>query len=270
MDVTYNILDKNYNVKLLTLQHLKQLQLLLELNDNNQILKIFNDLIYNANVNIIDKTKLLLYSLLISSRDFYSCKVKNVDDNIDMEFNIGIADIINTLNNIKIDDYRIELDKDSYIIIGIPNDFFVYNENTLQQDLLNYNTYKYIKKIVIDKENTPLVNIIIDHFPGKILNIITQKIKEWDNILKKIFLLDKNINVNCQLITLLDCVKKLFTFDYNSIINMEYTLFKYVRICNYNNITYNEARMFINEFNLDLKAQQDDIDNITSKNKIAT
>ena len=183
------------------------------------------------------------------------------------KYSIKIEDIINNIDKININDYIIQVNENISIKIGIPNEFFLYNEKKLQQDLLNYNTYKYIKQIIIDNEEVPLLPEIIDQLPSNILTKISSKIKEYDDILKGIPFFNKEIEANCQIVTLFEFLKKLFTYNYQDLLKKEYILFKYVRICNYYDINLNEANAFLNIYNDDLINQQKEIENSTNASK---
>jgi len=267
MVFSYKINDKNYFINGIKLKDFKNLQLLLQLNDNTQIINYFNSLYnFDESLDVFKQLELLLYNLIITTRSVYEFTLKNEDDKF--KYSIKIENILNTIKNINIKDYTIKINEDSYVIIGIPNTFFIYNEETLQKDILNYNTYNYFKKIVIENEEVPLEHIIIDNLPSNILSAVSIKISEWDNILKNTPFFNDQLKANCQLITLFEFVKKLFIYDQRDLIKKEYTLFKYIRICNYDTINLNEANTIIDIFNEDLAEQQEEIEKSTNNNGI--
>ena len=259
MQFNYKLDNKEYLLNGITLAKFKELQFYISIKDNKQILNYFNFWINNIqNINIFDQFKLLLYNLLLTTRNSYEFTLDN--ENNKYKYSINIEDIIKNINSINISDYKINLNENSYVVIGIPNEFFIYNEQTLQNDLLNYNTYKYIKEIVIDNEKIPLLEAIIDQLPSNVLSQISNKIKDWDNVLKNIPIFNKNIEANCQIVTLFEFIKKIFTYNNKELLFKEYTLFKYIRILNYDTINLHEADAFIKIFNEDLKQQQDEIE----------
>lgn len=266
MQFNYKLNDKEYLLNGITLTKFKELQFYISIKDNKQILDCFNFWMNNVqNINIFDQFKLLLYNLLLTTRNSYEFTLDN--ENNKYKYSINIEDIIKNIDSINISDYKINLNENSYVIIGIPNEFFIYNEQTLQNDLLNYNTYKYIKEIVIDNEKIPLLEDIINQLPSNILSQISNKIKDWDNILKNIPIFNKNIEANCQVITLFEFIKKIFTYNNKELLFKEYTLFKYIRILNYDTINLHEADAFIKIFNEDLKQQQDEIESNMAASK---
>ncbi len=266
MQINYTLNNKDYLLNNIKLKDFKELQLYIQLQDNKQILKYFNFLLNNVtNLNVFEQTKLLLYDLIITTRNVYEFSLNN--DKNKCKYSIKIEDIINNIDKININDYIIQVNENISIKIGIPNEFFLYNEKKLQQDLLNYNTYKYIKQIIIDNEEVPLLPEIIDQLPSNILTKISSKIKEYDDILKGIPFFNKEIEANCQIVTLFEFLKKLFTYNYQDLLKKEYILFKYVRICNYYDINLNEANAFLNIYNDDLINQQKEIENSTNASK---
>lgn len=267
MQFNYKLDNKEYLLNGITLAKFKELQFYISIKDNKQILDCFNFWMNNVqNINIFDQFKLLLYNLLLTTRNSYEFTLDN--ENNKYKYSINIEDIIKNIDSINISDYKINLNENSYVIIGIPNEFFIYNEQTLQNDLLNYNTYKYIKEIVIDNEKIPLLEAIIDQLPSNVLSQISNKIKDWDNILKNIPIFNKNIEANCQIVTLFEFIKKIFTYNNKELLFKEYTLFKYIRILNYDTINLHEADAFIKIFNEDLKQQQDEIEsNMAASNR---
>ena len=266
MQFNYKLDNKEYLLNGITLAKFKELQFYISIKDNKQILDCFNFWMNNVqNINIFDQFKLLLYNLLLTTRNSYEFTLDN--ENNKYKYSINIEDIIKNIDSINISDYKINLNENSYVIIGIPNEFFIYNEQTLQNDLLNYNTYKYIKEIVIDNEKIPLLEDIINQLPSNILSQISNKIKDWDNILKNIPIFNKNIEANCQVITLFEFIKKIFTYNNKELLFKEYTLFKYIRILNYDTINLHEADAFIKIFNEDLKQQQDEIESNMAASK---
>lgn len=266
MQINYTLNNNDYLLNNIKLKDFKELQLYIQLQDNKQILKYFNFLLNNVtNLNVFEQTKLLLYDLIITTRNVYEFSLNN--DKNKCKYSIKIEDIINNIDKININDYIIQVNENISIKIGIPNEFFLYNEKKLQQDLLNYNTYKYIKQIIIDNEEVPLLPEIIDQLPSNILTKISSKIKEYDDILKGIPFFNKEIEANCQIVTLFEFLKKLFTYNYQDLLKKEYILFKYVRICNYYDINLNEANAFLNIYNDDLINQQKEIENSTNASK---
>ena len=224
MQINYTLNNKDYLLNNIKLKDFKELQLYIQLQDNKQILKYFNFLLNNVtNLNVFEQTKLLLYDLIITTRNVYEFSLNN--DKNKCKYSIKIEDIINNIDKININDYIIQVNENISIKIGIPNEFFLYNEKKLQQDLLNYNTYKYIKQIIIDNEEVPLLPEIIDQLPSNILTKISSKIKEYDDILKGIPFFNKEIEANCQIVTLFEFLKKLFTYNYQDLLKKEYILF---------------------------------------------
>ena len=133
--------------------------------------------------------------------------------------------------------------------------------------MLEYNTYNYFKQIIVDDEEIMISKDIIDQLPGSILSQVSNKIKEWDNILKNVPFINKQLDANCQIVTLFEFIKKIFTYNYKDLLIKEYTLFKYIRIDNYNDINLNEANAIIGIFNEDLAKQQQEIENSTQSSK---
>lgn len=264
MMFSYKINDKLYKVNEITFNDLKKIQLLIELNDNYQIDDYINTLFDNKQINIIKKFILLLYSYSINVKDLVTFTLKEESEENDKTstFNLYITDIINQLLKIDIEDEIIKLNKNSYIIIGLPNDFFFYNKETINEDFEQYNTYNYIKKIVIDNEECDIKKEYIDNFPSAILHPINKKIKEWNNILHNISLYnDEFPQINCNPITLFEYIKKILSIDYTYLISIEYNLFRYIRINNYFDITLKEAELLLRKYEIDMEDQQNALKN---------
>lgn len=280
MDFRYKIDNTYYPVKRILFNDLKDIQLLIALKDDQQLIEWFNSLIYNADVNIIDKMIMLLYSYLltVSERASFTIQEKGEEDKekeqIKTPFNpfedpdkiIYIETIINNLKSIKLESKKIILDETSYIELSLPHVFFSLKEDSVYEDINDY-LDKFIQKIVIDNEEAPISIEIINALPAKVIAEIEQYADEVCFKMKETLLFgEKYKNIDCHPFTLFEYLKKIFTFDIEYLINNEYVIFKHIRATNYMTLTLKEIELLIKAFNEDIKRQEEEFNKQNNQN----
>lgn len=283
MDFRYKIGDKFYPVKRILFNDLKDIQLLIALKDDQQLLEWFNSLIYNADINILDKMVMLLYSFLltVSEKAPFAISEKDEEDQSEQQnipFNpfedpdkiIYIEPIINNLKSIKIENKKIYLEENSYIEVSLPHEFFSLKEETMYEDMNEY-LYKFVRKIVIDGEEAPIAMEIINELPAKIISEIEQYANEVCEKMNNTLLLgEKYEKINCHPAMLFEYLKKIFTFDIEYLINNEYVVFKHIRATNYMTLTLKEIELLIKAFNDDMKRQEEEFNKQNNQNQTMT
>ena len=258
MKFTYKINNKLFYVQSIKFIDFKQLQLYILLNDDIQIMSYINNLCYNAKLNVIQKSILLLYSYLTTVNTVNKMGIEK--NGLKIEKDIYIENIINNLLSVNFDNEIIKY-KNLQIELGIPDDYFIFNENTANDEIINYNTYDFIKNIIIDGEDCSNIlntekNIIVNELPGTIMEKIQQQLEMWYNKFNNTCLFDSELSyINCHLATLLTYLKKILSYNYIKLTEMEYILYRYIRISDINNITFKDAELLINEFNKDMDKQ---------------
>lgn len=269
MDFRYKINNTYYPVKRILFNDLKDIQLLILLNDDQQLMVWFDSLIYNANIDIVDKMCIFLYNYLLTISEKTSFILVDKDININTNNTLKnklfgddsnylyIENIINNLKKIEKKTKTIELGNNSYIKLGLPNKFFSFKKETLDHDINKYIINDFIKQIVIDDTEAPICEEIINELPSSIMKHINDFVDDYCGLMKDVKLYGEEYeNIDCHPITLFEYLKKIFTFDYNYLIKSEYILFRYIRATNYETLTFKEIEMLINAYNEDLREQE--------------
>ena len=234
----------------------KKLITYINCNDNIGLCEYINTLT-DAKYNIYQKFVLMLYI-------YKHC----INDKIVYEYNnkkyiYYLDELINAMPQIN-DEHWVSINEEASVLIKLPNVF--YNNIDLTQNTpttANMNDYFINNCITALKVGDNIYEITpddVEQLPANFLNTAVTYIRNLDTTLQNIKFLDQ-LGVKISMFSMLSIITVLFKLNIHMFYEFEYTMRKYAKLTNFDELTYKESHEMADIYTHDLQEQKSAIEN---------